>query len=265
MSAEAAFLEVLKANPADDTTRLVYADWLDEHDRAPEAEYLRLIVALAHAETDHTRDRHDVRRLLQISESLPGEWRTAAASRFKVVFYGSCESGKKIATIKAIRVVSKTGLAEAKTACEVPPSELLREVPFEVALAARDHVREHSGGTVLLHPCERTDLPLRVVYDIVASRWYWNGSDDSELPERVTLAFAEFLRTALGISLDEARELARDQQVTLARNVEADSAKARVAELSRLAPSYYGADDYEPLWQVWVTMIPTAVRKPDAT
>ncbi|VTS05823.1 TIGR02996 domain-containing protein [Gemmata obscuriglobus] len=35
MSDEAAFLEALKTNPADDTVRLVYADWLDEHN-APE-------------------------------------------------------------------------------------------------------------------------------------------------------------------------------------------------------------------------------------
>ena len=42
MSEEEAFLEALKANPADDTTRLVYADWLDEHDQPQKAEYLRL-------------------------------------------------------------------------------------------------------------------------------------------------------------------------------------------------------------------------------
>ena len=31
----------MKANPADDTARLVYADWLDEHGEPAKTEYLR--------------------------------------------------------------------------------------------------------------------------------------------------------------------------------------------------------------------------------
>lgn len=38
MSEEAPFLAALKANPADDTARRVYADWLDEHDEPAKAE-----------------------------------------------------------------------------------------------------------------------------------------------------------------------------------------------------------------------------------
>ena len=41
MSDEAAFLKGLRDNPADDTTRLVYADWLDERND-PRAEFIRL-------------------------------------------------------------------------------------------------------------------------------------------------------------------------------------------------------------------------------
>lgn len=41
MSDEAAFLEAIRANPADDTARLVYADWLDERGD-PRAEFIRL-------------------------------------------------------------------------------------------------------------------------------------------------------------------------------------------------------------------------------
>jgi uncharacterized protein (TIGR02996 family) len=40
MSDEAAFLAAIKANPNDNTTRLVYADWLDERGR-PGGEFLR--------------------------------------------------------------------------------------------------------------------------------------------------------------------------------------------------------------------------------
>lgn len=34
MNEEAAFVAAIRATPADNTSRLVYADWLDEHNRA---------------------------------------------------------------------------------------------------------------------------------------------------------------------------------------------------------------------------------------
>ena len=44
---ELALLRAVAAAPADDTARLVYADWLDEHGRAARAEFIRLQVELA--------------------------------------------------------------------------------------------------------------------------------------------------------------------------------------------------------------------------
>ncbi|VTU00639.1 Leucine-rich repeat-containing protein typical subtype OS=Herpetosiphon aurantiacus (strain ATCC 23779 / DSM 785) GN=Haur_4051 PE=4 SV=1: LRR_6 [Gemmataceae bacterium] len=41
------------ADPADDTPRLVYADWLEEHDRGEEAEFIRLGCRLDAAAPDH--------------------------------------------------------------------------------------------------------------------------------------------------------------------------------------------------------------------
>ena len=42
MSEEAALLAAIRTHPDEDTPRLVYADWLQEHDRADRAEFLRL-------------------------------------------------------------------------------------------------------------------------------------------------------------------------------------------------------------------------------
>ncbi len=39
------FLSAIRADPADDTTRLVYADWLDERDD-PRGDFVRLHLAL---------------------------------------------------------------------------------------------------------------------------------------------------------------------------------------------------------------------------
>lgn len=45
MSDEAALLRAIGAHPDEDTPRLMYADWLDEHGRAERAEYIRVQVA----------------------------------------------------------------------------------------------------------------------------------------------------------------------------------------------------------------------------
>src|SRR5262245_6221461 len=47
MSEEDAILAAIYANPDDDTPRLVFADWLDEHDQPERAEFIRVQVDLA--------------------------------------------------------------------------------------------------------------------------------------------------------------------------------------------------------------------------
>lgn len=46
MSDEAAFLQAICANPEDDTARLVFADWLDEHGNADRAEFIRVQIRM---------------------------------------------------------------------------------------------------------------------------------------------------------------------------------------------------------------------------
>jgi uncharacterized protein (TIGR02996 family) len=50
MSDEDALLEAIAAHPAEDTPRLVYADWLDEHGRHARAEFVRVQIAIAQKE-----------------------------------------------------------------------------------------------------------------------------------------------------------------------------------------------------------------------
>src|SRR5215216_5077956 len=46
MDEERALLAAIYANPDEDTPRLVYADWLDEHDQPERAEYIRVQIRL---------------------------------------------------------------------------------------------------------------------------------------------------------------------------------------------------------------------------
>jgi uncharacterized protein (TIGR02996 family) len=47
---EKGFLEAITAEPDDDEVRLIYADWLDDHDQPGRAEFIRAQVALARAD-----------------------------------------------------------------------------------------------------------------------------------------------------------------------------------------------------------------------
>jgi uncharacterized protein (TIGR02996 family) len=67
MSDEAAFLKAIAEQPAERSTRLVYADWLDEHGRPREAEFLRLQVQAAEMNA----------RLIEMGGELAVKWLSA--------------------------------------------------------------------------------------------------------------------------------------------------------------------------------------------
>jgi uncharacterized protein (TIGR02996 family) len=53
------FLHAICANPEDDTVRLVYADWLDEHGDPARAEFIRLQIRLHHAMSQDSPEFED--------------------------------------------------------------------------------------------------------------------------------------------------------------------------------------------------------------
>src|SRR6516162_7801674 len=56
-----AFLRAIADNPYDDTPRLVYADWLDEHDDPGRAEFIRL-----QCELEPMRDQYEIDRAAEL-------------------------------------------------------------------------------------------------------------------------------------------------------------------------------------------------------
>jgi uncharacterized protein (TIGR02996 family) len=71
MSNHAAFLQAITSAPADDVSRLVYADWLDDHDDPRRAEFIRLQCRLA------TMDECDP----ELPDLLDREWELLAVYR----------------------------------------------------------------------------------------------------------------------------------------------------------------------------------------
>jgi uncharacterized protein (TIGR02996 family) len=80
------FLRKLHENPADDTVRLVYADWLDERDdeeSKTKAQFLRLTARLL--EPNRTADWRQARceEMQPLAAGLPTDW-LAVVSRLKI-------------------------------------------------------------------------------------------------------------------------------------------------------------------------------------
>jgi uncharacterized protein (TIGR02996 family) len=133
MSDESAFLAALRANPADDTVRLVYADWLDERDEPHRAAYLRAVVDLTTLAAGSPEYADAAGRLYAAAVQTDSAWRAAVGGRFDLVLAGY-EPTKKVQTIKVIREVTGMGLAEAKAMSESAPTPLYSWRPFEILL-----------------------------------------------------------------------------------------------------------------------------------
>src|SRR4051794_22541559 len=78
MSPEIAFLRSIKEAPADNTPRLVFADWLEEHGQPERADLLRIPVELARLPENHpdraVLKRREVELLAQHGQRWLGPW-----------------------------------------------------------------------------------------------------------------------------------------------------------------------------------------------
>jgi uncharacterized protein (TIGR02996 family) len=80
---EQTFLNALRVNPRDDETRAVYADWLEERGKAPQAEFLRTQIAARQVPSaDDPRFAAASRRLRALAEKVGAGWRARVAMTF---------------------------------------------------------------------------------------------------------------------------------------------------------------------------------------
>src|ERR1043165_8521656 len=70
---DALYASVL-ADPADDTPRLVYADWLDEHGQPERAEFIRLQIEIARRPIGSAEADESAVRLEALRESYARTW-----------------------------------------------------------------------------------------------------------------------------------------------------------------------------------------------
>src|SRR4051812_8960580 len=121
MPEEQAFLAALAADPADDVTRLVYADWLDERGD-PRGSYLRAEVRLAALTEDDPSFAALDGEVRGLCGTLDGAWLSAAGRQWDV-WLESLHSDITLRTIQAVREFRVgCGLAETRMLVEKAPS-----------------------------------------------------------------------------------------------------------------------------------------------
>lgn len=237
MSDEAAFLDALRTSPTDDTTRLVFADWLDENDQTRKASYLRLVAALARAGGDLT-DRPEGDALATLVPDLPDDWRFAAGSRFVVILF-SYGHVQKISMIKHLREITGRGLAEAKDMSEQLPCRVRDGLMFDRARDIARHLRNVPEAVVAVLPSEQESLPFGVSYEVVVAYTIWGQPADRAGVEReARAALAGFLERAMRLSPADAAERAQAQQLVLYRDLTNGGANDHARTLSKFIPPF---------------------------
>lgn len=83
---ERALLNAIIAQPEEDTPRLVYADWLQEHDRPERAEYIRLSIELANLRYGDATDEQRYWQLRAVRDPLVDRWHKKWLSEFAAQF-----------------------------------------------------------------------------------------------------------------------------------------------------------------------------------
>ncbi len=173
MPTDDAFLAAIRESPLDDLRRLVYADWLDEQGRNAEAEYLRLVAALAEPGTAVDVTHPHAVRLLAVAEGIDHIWREAAGGRFDLWFDGY-DPANKIGFIKLLRELRGYGLAEAKVYSESLPLCFCGGVPLEQAISVADQFA-HARPTHRIMPSKSDPIrngPRRTVVLVWDAGWY---------------------------------------------------------------------------------------------
>jgi uncharacterized protein (TIGR02996 family) len=248
VSDEAAFLAALKANPADDLTRLVYADWLDEHAEPQKAEYLRLVAEFARGANlaDEPGDR-----IGALALELPVEWRLDAAARFGLIVEIH-DHREKVEAIKLVRELMGRGLGPAKAFVESAPPKPIVRTTAECAIGLHSHhyffrlPREPGHAIAELTTRFATFTAIASLYPIPGNYYDDEGEDFSPPPDALTM-FETFLAAALGVPASEAVALAQHSRgsVVLAHGVEFAALERRLRDWNAILPQPDPARDWD--------------------
>lgn len=192
-------------DPADDTARLVYADWLEEHGDEERAEFIRKQIRLMRmpGAIEFDAERHEVRHWLNccIDNGAPALWlcQDLALQPFDWHWSG-CEIETRIHTAERTYILSRGFLSRVELPCEdflTHAAELFARHPItEVKLTDKRPYFTPSSTTEPIPPPadwdamwvageqgEPWNLPLPV-FDLLRREYFpFSEFGDAETPE----------------------------------------------------------------------------------
>jgi uncharacterized protein (TIGR02996 family) len=222
MSDEDAFLAAIAATPADDTPRLVYADWLDDRND-PRAEYLRLEVE-RHRLKPRDKRRPDLAARLEALRPLADpHWLPRIDRTGRYTFYWApdqCETAREAGRVG--RPLDEVHYRNGRT--WLPKASAVGDYMYVVAfrrhllyLVARMRVgrvvanTDRAGYVTALEGVEGAPIVLdRAVPPAVLAgmRWFGSGNEErrpAQNPDGTLASFEQFgrtLRLTLATALD---------------------------------------------------------------
>jgi uncharacterized protein (TIGR02996 family) len=127
MLEEISFIEAIRSNRADDTARLVYADWLDENGGESKAGYLRKVVALCQSSASVDLNAPEWIQAREAEEGLSADW-LAMVLRPYLLALNTVEPSQKAGAIKGLRQLPSIGgfsIGAAKVVVETLPAAIM--------------------------------------------------------------------------------------------------------------------------------------------
>jgi len=184
MSEEAAFLEALKANPADDTVRLVYADWLDEHNDS-RSQYVRLVCSLAWTPQEEILKSPEANELRTLSLSVNPEWEKVVGGRFEFTLLEFSPAHRDLLAVAVRRILklsetSATDLRLAEAMVATAPTALRSRLTCPAATALqRQWVCDYAGwfpaaALVAVRPIPNPAHSASGLFDVVLQKLPYN-------------------------------------------------------------------------------------------
>jgi ribosomal protein L7/L12 len=113
-------------------TRLVHADWLEEHGEVEQAEFLRLECLLAQISDKDLRHPQARARLAELCRRLETAWLETHGKKYDVILE-SFPPEITIYVIKSVREVVGLGLREAKECVESHRRRIAQKLSWPVA------------------------------------------------------------------------------------------------------------------------------------
>ena len=260
-----AFWNAIRANPYDDTPRLVYADWLQEHGDEPRAEFIRVQCALARLPHDRRKSRTDRKRLESRERELLSahrdEWLAplvkAAAGDLPVSWCNTWAKDLRFSRgfITWFHMGLANGAALAGSGYELEPTG---SITIE-RRAADEHHREAAAARWHCHSVPSAQLGADELHRVaIVARWPFGahlekfilgGANDNEVLAVIAnwqLTQLEGLELSFGtVSDDAVIELARSpllatlHSLDLTANRIGDAGARALAESPYLPPKCY--------------------------